>query len=58
MVDVLADVLRKEVEWTRLPAPAPLAIRDLLRRCLTRDPRARLRDIGDARVVIEEVIER
>jgi serine/threonine-protein kinase len=34
----------------------PPAIRDLLRRCLTRDPRARLRDIGDARVVIEEVI--
>jgi serine/threonine-protein kinase len=56
MADVLADVLRKDVEWARLPAPTPPAIRDLLRRCLTRDPRARLRDIGDARVVIEEVI--
>jgi serine/threonine-protein kinase len=56
MADVLADVLRKEIEWARLPAHTPPVIRDLLRRCLTRDPRARLRDIGDARVVIEEVI--
>ncbi|MHC4450250.1 MAG: hypothetical protein ACYS0E_08965 [Planctomycetota bacterium] len=35
---------------------APLAIRRLVERCLREDPRARLRDIGDARVLLEETL--
>jgi serine/threonine protein kinase/Tol biopolymer transport system component len=54
--DILASVLRKEIDWSRLPLDTPPAIRQLLRRCLTRDARVRLRDVGDARLVIDEMI--
>jgi len=41
---VLAAVLTKEPDLTAVPAP----VRHLLSRCLEKDPRKRLRDIGDA----------
>jgi serine/threonine protein kinase len=53
VLDTLADVLRAEIDFTKLPANMPGSIRELLRRCLTRDVRKRLRDIGDARIVLE-----
>ena len=31
-------------------------MRELLRRCLSKDARSRLRDIGDARVELEEIL--
>src|SRR5207253_1112331 len=52
MSDVLAAVLRQDVEWTALPAGVPLRLRRLLERCLERDVKQRLRDIGEARVEI------
>ena len=48
---ILADVLRAPIDFGRLPVETPAVIRDLLRRCLDRDVRNRLRDIGEARVV-------
>ncbi len=48
--DVLAAVLTREFEWGALPSALPAAARDTLRRCLERDPRQRLRDIGDVRL--------
>ena len=48
--DVLAAVLTREVDWTALPPGTPEGVHRLLRRCLDRDPRTRLRDIGEARV--------
>ena len=54
--DVLAAVLRGEPDWSQLPAGTPAHIRVLLRRCLQKDPRMRLRDIGDARISLEEVL--
>ena len=51
--DTLAAVLRDEVDWQALPAETPTAVRRLLRRCLERDRRQRLRDIGEARIAIE-----
>jgi serine/threonine-protein kinase len=50
--DVLAAVLTREVDWTALPRETPAGVRRLLRRCLDRDPRTRLRDIGEARVAV------
>jgi eukaryotic-like serine/threonine-protein kinase len=46
--DVLAAVLRQDPDWSRLPPDTPPQIRALLGRCLERDPKKRLRDIGDA----------
>jgi len=50
----LADVLRAPLELEKLQAPAPVAA--LVNRCLTRDPRKRLRDIGEARLAIENYV--
>jgi Tol biopolymer transport system component len=50
--DAIARVLEREPEWTALPAATPAPIRRLLFRCLVKDPRRRLRDIGDARIEI------
>ena len=52
----LAAVLKDDVNWGVLPADVPLTVGALLHRCLERDPRRRLRDIGDARVPIEDVL--
>jgi eukaryotic-like serine/threonine-protein kinase len=50
--DTLAAVLREEIPWTRLPADAPRGLIQLMKRCLVRDPRHRLRDIGEARLAL------
>ena len=51
--DVLAGVLKSEVDWSGLPAATPPGVRRLLGRCLERDPKRRLRDIGEARLLLE-----
>jgi eukaryotic-like serine/threonine-protein kinase len=53
---VLADVLRADIPHATLPPTTPPPIRELLRRCLQRDVKARLRDIGEARIVIGECL--
>jgi len=52
----LADVLRAPIELDDLPAGTPPAIRRLIERCLERDKMRRLRDIGEARIAIEDAI--
>ncbi len=52
--DTLASVIKDEVSWQALPADLPEPIRRLLRRCLEKDPRRRLRDIGEARLILED----
>jgi Tol biopolymer transport system component len=54
--DVLAAVLRQDVDLTALPVATPPRLRRLLARCLDRDPRMRLRDIGESRVEIDKII--
>ena len=49
--DTLASVLTRDPPLERVPAAA----RSLLRRCLEKDPKQRLRDIGDARFLMEEI---
>ena len=52
--DTLASVLRQDVDWTVLPASTPAPVRRLIARCLERDVKRRLRDIGEARIVLDE----
>jgi serine/threonine protein kinase/Tol biopolymer transport system component len=51
--DSIAKVLEREPDWLALPADTPLAIRRVLVRTLTKNPRQRLRDAGDAKIEIE-----
>jgi len=51
--DVLAAVLTRDPDWKSLPATVPPNVRSLIERCLDRDPKKRLRDIGDARFALE-----
>ena len=51
--DTMAAVLRAEADWSALPAETPARLRQLVRRCLDRDPRQRIRDIGDARLAMD-----
>ena len=46
--DTVAGILRQEFDWDVLPPDTPAATRRLLRRCLERDPKLRLRSAGDA----------
>jgi eukaryotic-like serine/threonine-protein kinase len=54
IADTLAAVLRHDVDWTALPAVTPTSVRRLMARCLDRDVKRRLRDIGEARIVLED----
>jgi eukaryotic-like serine/threonine-protein kinase len=56
VTDTIAAVVTAEPDWTRLPASTPAVLRRLLRRCLEKDPKRRLRDIADARLDIEEAL--
>ncbi|MEZ5313319.1 MAG: protein kinase [Thermoanaerobaculia bacterium] len=53
--ETLARVLMREPDLAALPAATPPALRRLLARCLERDPKGRLRDIGEARVALERL---
>jgi serine/threonine-protein kinase len=54
--DTLANILQTNPEWQVLPQNTPANIQVLLRRCLTKDPHRRLRDIGDALIEINETL--
>jgi eukaryotic-like serine/threonine-protein kinase len=54
--ETIAAVMMKDPDWKALPANTPSRVRDLLRRCLMKEPRSRVQAIGDARIAIEEVL--
>ena len=51
--DSIAKILEREPDWSALPVATPAPIRRLLLRCLVKDPKQRLRDIGDVRIEID-----
>jgi serine/threonine-protein kinase len=53
--DMVAGVLARDPDWARLPDPAR-QLKPVLERCLVKDPRRRLRDIGDVRMEIERAL--
>ena len=52
--DTIAAILREEPEWDALPPTTPAPVRLLLGRCLEKDSKRRLRDIGDARLELDQ----
>jgi Tol biopolymer transport system component len=56
IADALANVLKSEPDWTRLPAGTPPAAQRLLRQCLRKDAKLRVPDISVARFEIEEAL--
>ena len=55
--ETLARVLEREPDWSRLPSTLSPALRTYLVRCLEKDPRQRIRDIGDVRLALEGAFE-
>ena len=56
ITDTIVSVVSKEPDWAMLPAATPDGLRRLLMRCLKKDARARLRDIGEARVQLDDMV--
>src|SRR5262245_45337204 len=56
LTDIVAAVLKNEPDLDALPGETPPILRQLLRRCLQKDPGRRLQHAGDARIEIEEAI--
>ena len=56
IAETLAAVLTREPDWNALPPSLPERTRELLQRCLDRDPKARLRDIGEARIALSDAV--
>jgi serine/threonine protein kinase len=54
--EIMARIIEREPDWDLLPQETPANIRVLLRRCLEKEPRRRLRDIGDAAIEIGETL--
>lgn len=54
ITEIFAAILRGQPDWQALPAATPGNVRNLLHRCLQKDPKERLRDIGDARIEMQE----
>ena len=54
--DVIAGILEREPAWAVLPGTTPPRVRRLLERCLAKDPKHRVRDIGDARFELDDAL--
>jgi tRNA A-37 threonylcarbamoyl transferase component Bud32 len=52
LTDVFAAVIERQPDWAKLPPATPARVRELLERCFAKDPRDRLRDVGEARVLL------
>ena len=53
ITETIAKVLESEPKWELLPETTPWTIRNLLRRCLTKDPHDRLHDVADLRIEVK-----
>ncbi len=56
VTDTLASIVKTQADWSKLPPDTPPRIRELLERCLEKEARNRLRDVGDARIELQRAI--
>lgn len=54
--DLIVRILRESPDWALLPGRVPPPVRTLLKRCLERDPRKRLKDAGDIALALEDAM--
>ncbi len=54
--DTLAHILKGEPDWKLLPHDTPVSVRNVLQRCLQKDPKRRIHDVADARIEIDETL--
>ena len=54
--EIVVAILEREPDLSILPSHTPLSIRRLIRRCLQKDRHRRIRDIGDARLELEDAV--
>ena len=55
--ETLAEVMKSEPSWQSLPSHVPAHLVRLIRQCLVKDPRQRIRDMGDVRLALEGAFE-
>ena len=55
--ELLASVIKGEPDWSRLPSATPPRVRNVLQRCLEKDPSRRIRDCGDVRLALDGAFE-
>jgi eukaryotic-like serine/threonine-protein kinase len=53
--EILAAVIQKDPDWSVLPEEIPAAVKSVIGRCLEKNPRDRLRDMGDARLELRSI---
>ena len=53
--DTIVRILERDPDWSALPSGVPAALRRILVRCLAKDAKKRLRDVGDARIEFDAV---
>ncbi|MFN7938813.1 MAG: protein kinase [Bryobacteraceae bacterium] len=56
VIHMISDVMRAPIDFDRLPPSTPRPVRTLIRRCLERDVKNRLQDIGEARYALEQYL--
>jgi eukaryotic-like serine/threonine-protein kinase len=56
VAETLGLIFAREPDLTKLPAATPAGVHALIARCLVKNPRERLRDIGDARLQVDDAI--
>jgi serine/threonine-protein kinase len=54
--DTIAAIISREPDWDALPGSTPPVLRRLARRCLAKDPKRRIRDIGDVRLELDDTL--
>ncbi len=56
--EILARVIEREPDWSKLPSALPTDVRVLLELCLAKDPKKRRRDVGDVRLDLDRALAR
>jgi Tol biopolymer transport system component len=51
--DVIAAIIERQPEWSKLPPSTPTHVRRVIERCLEKDPKRRARDIADVAVQLD-----